>query len=95
MLRGNGGKKIFFDDEDREHFYWLIHEGIKRYDHQIHGFCLMDNHLHMAIQVGETPLSKIMQNLSFRYTRWIICQRRHSSLAYKSPATYENMMSVH
>ena len=71
MLRGNGGKKIFFDDEDREHFYWLIHEGIKRYDHQIHGFCLMDNHLHMAIQVGETPLSKIMQNLSFRYTRWI------------------------
>ena len=71
MLRGNGGKKIFFDDEDRKHLYWLIHEGIKRFDHQIHGFCLMDNHIHLAIQVGDIPLSKIMQNLSFRYTRWI------------------------
>jgi hypothetical protein len=31
----------------------------------------MTNHIHIAIQVGETPLSRIMQNLSLRYTTWI------------------------
>ncbi len=71
ILRGNHGKKIFFDDEDRKYFFWLINEGVKRFNYQVHSFCLMDNHIHLAIQVGEIPLSKIMQNLSFRYTRWI------------------------
>ncbi|MFN2356956.1 MAG: transposase [Desulfotignum sp.] len=32
---------------------------------------VMKNHVHLAIQVGETPLSQIMQNVSFRYTRHI------------------------
>jgi len=31
----------------------------------------MTNHIHLAIQAGETPLSRIMQNLSLRYTTWI------------------------
>lgn len=31
----------------------------------------MTNHLHLAIQVGEKPLSRIMQNFSARYTRWV------------------------
>lgn len=31
----------------------------------------MTNHAHLAIQVGETQLSRIMQNLSLCYTTWI------------------------
>ena len=71
MLRGNGGQNIFFDDDDRHHFYFLLAQGVARYGHRIHGFCLMGNHVHLAIQVGDEPLAKIMQNLSFRYTRWV------------------------
>jgi REP element-mobilizing transposase RayT len=76
MLRGNGGQDIFSDGEDRSRFYFLVQEGIERYGHRIHAFCLMDNHIHLAIQVADTPLSRIMQNLSFRYTRWINCRQR-------------------
>ncbi len=71
MLRGNGGQDIFFDDEDRYRLYLLIQQGMERYGHRIHGFCCMTNHIHLAVQVAEDPLSGIMQNLSFRYTRWI------------------------
>ncbi len=71
MLRGNGGQDIFFNAEDRNHFYLLMQQGISRYGHRIHGFCCMTNHVHLLIQVADEPLSKIMQNLSFRYTRWI------------------------
>lgn len=71
MIRGNGGQDIFFDTDDRSHFYLLLQAGLSRYDHRIHGFCCMPNHVHLLIQVGGEPLSKIMQNLSFRYTRWV------------------------
>ena len=71
MLRGNGGQDIFFSAEDRTHFFLLMQQGISRYGHRIHGFCCMTNHVHLLIQVADEPLSKIMQNLSFRYTRWI------------------------
>jgi putative transposase len=71
MLRGNAGQEIFFEDADRYRFYLLLQEGVERYGHRIHAFCLMSNHIHLAIQVGDIALSRIMQNIGFRYTRWI------------------------
>jgi hypothetical protein len=41
-------------------------------------FCLMTNHIHLAIQVADVPLSRILQNLSFRYTRWVNWRRHRS-----------------
>lgn len=71
ILRGNHGEQIFFSDKDRAYFYFLLEEGVNRFDHRIHAFCLMTNHIHLIIQVNEIPLSKIIQNLAFRYARWI------------------------
>lgn len=71
IMRGNARQDLFFDDKDRYRFYLLLQEGVERYGHRIHAFCLMTNHVHLAVQVGEIPLSRIMQNLGFRYTRWI------------------------
>lgn len=71
MVRGNGGQDIFADDEDRCRFYLLLQEGVEKFGHRNHAFCLMNNHVHLAIQVGEKPLSRIMQHLCFRYTQWV------------------------
>jgi len=71
MLRGNGGSDIFLDDQDRYRFYLLLQEGVERFGYRIHAFCLMSNHIHLALQVGTVPLSRIMQNLSFRHARWV------------------------
>jgi REP element-mobilizing transposase RayT len=71
ILRGNGKQDIFFDAPDRYRFYLLLQEGVERFGHRIHAFCLMTNHVHLAVQVADQPLSRIMQNLSFRYTRWV------------------------
>ena len=45
ILRGNAGQTIFFDDKDRTHLYLLLQEGIERFGHRVHGFCLMTNHV--------------------------------------------------
>jgi len=71
MLRGNAGQNIFFDHQDYSIFEQLVAEGVERFNHQVHGYCWMSNHIHMVIEVADIPLSKIIQNLSFRYTRWI------------------------
>lgn len=71
IFRGNGGQDVFLTDADRYRFYLLLQEGTHRFGYRVHAFCLMTNHIHLALQVGDIPLSRAMQNLSFRYTRWI------------------------
>jgi len=70
ILRGNAGQDVFFDAADRSRFYLLLQEGSERFGCRIHAFCLMTNHIHLAVQVGNIPLSRVMQNLGFRYTQY-------------------------
>ena len=71
ILRGNAQQDVFFTPADRRCFYELLTEGTARFDYRVHAFCLMTNHLHLALQVGDLELSAGMQNLSFRYTRYL------------------------
>jgi putative transposase len=78
ILRGNARQDIFSDDSDRSRFYLLLQEGTERFGHRIHAFCLMTNHVHLIVQVADKPLSRIMQNLAFRYTRWVNWRQNRS-----------------
>jgi putative transposase len=71
ILRGNARQDIFFAPEDRTEFYDLLAEGVRRFGYRVHAFCLMTNHVHLALQAGEESLSRGMQNLAFRYTRHV------------------------
>jgi transposase len=42
ILRGNGGQDIFFSKNDRTKLYLLLQEGMERFGHRIHAFCLSD-----------------------------------------------------
>jgi len=90
MLRGNGGDDIFFTPEDRYRLYLLIQEGVERYGFRMHAFCLMSNHFHLAVQVGDKPLSRIMQNLAFRYARWI--NRRYERIGHLFQGRYHALL---
>ena len=71
VLRGNAQQDIFFTPSDRAVLYELLANGVSRFGFRVHAFCLMTNHVHLGIQVGEEPLSVGMQNLAFRYTQYI------------------------
>jgi len=71
ILRGNAGQPIFFDDRDRYRLYLLLQYVGEKFNCRIFGFCLMTNHIHLVVQTGDISLSRIMQNLSLRYTKWI------------------------
>lgn len=71
ILRGNAGQQIFFDDQDRYRLYLILQYIVDTFGCRVHGFCFMTNHIHLVVQIGDVPLSHIMQNLSLRYTKWI------------------------
>lgn len=69
-LHGNANREVFLDDTDRTRFLLLVQEGIEKFGHKVYGYCLHSSYLQLVIEVDETPLSRIMQQLGFRYTRW-------------------------
>jgi REP element-mobilizing transposase RayT len=68
-LRGNLRSDIFLDDEDHRSFLALLAEGTGRFGYRVHAFCLMTNHVHLALEQGERPLSRGLQNLASRHAR--------------------------
>ncbi len=76
MLRGNGGQVIFPNANEGAAFLALLAAGVGRYGFRCHGYCLMPNHVHLVLQAGAIPLSRAMQNLSFRYSRHINARER-------------------
>ncbi|MDP3939055.1 MAG: transposase [Deltaproteobacteria bacterium] len=87
MLRGNAGADLFFSDRDRVLLEGLIAEGVARFAHRVHAYCWMTNHLHLAIQVGAVPLSKVIHNLAFRYAGWL--NRQQGGVGHVFQRRYE------
>lgn len=90
IVRGNCRQTIFLDDDDRYRFYLFLQAGTERFHHLIHAFCLMSNHVHLVIQVDDIPLSRIMQNLSLRFTRWI--NWRHGRVGHLFQGRYKSIL---
>lgn len=69
ILRGNARRNIYADEADRLLWQQLIAEGIERWEHRIHAYCWMTNHVHMAVQAAEAPLAGFIGSLASRYAR--------------------------
>lgn len=70
ISRGNARQDIFLDDDDREHFVTRLRRCAERFAVRCHGYCLMPNHYHLIVRVGELPVSGMMQQLNGSYTQW-------------------------
>jgi REP element-mobilizing transposase RayT len=63
MARGVEGREIFIDDRDRSGFLDHMLRLRSEMPHSILAYCLMGNHFHFAIRVGNIPLFRIMHRL--------------------------------
>lgn len=68
-LRGNHRQDIFFSLDDRSLLTRIVREILADCGAQLHAYCYMTNHIHALLQVGDTPLSKIMLLMAGRYAR--------------------------
>lgn len=77
MLRGNGGRLIFSDDEDRTRFCLMLQKAAEEYLIVIHAFCFMNNHVHLILEPTTTPLSKGVQSVAGRYAQYFNRRYKH------------------
>ena len=69
IARGNRRERIFRDEKDYQLYLNFLREYKDRYGFYLYAYTLLPNHVHLLIEVGQYPLSRLMQNLQFRYTR--------------------------
>ncbi|MCC5793649.1 MAG: transposase [Chromatiales bacterium] len=69
ILRGNHRREIFSEHNDFLDFEKLLREALMRYGAQLHAYCYMPNHVHLAIRVSEEPLGSVMHLVASRYAR--------------------------
>ncbi|MFQ5847786.1 MAG: transposase [Candidatus Methylomirabilales bacterium] len=70
ISRGNQGQAIFKSDHDRQTCLRLLAETWRGHAFRLYAFVLMGNHIHLVLEVGASPLAKIMQTLQYRHTRY-------------------------
>jgi REP-associated tyrosine transposase len=74
-LRGARQLPIAFDDRDRSLYVRLLAMTVRRFGWRCLAWCLMPNHVHLAIQIAVANLSNGMYFLNHAYARWL--NRRH------------------
>ncbi len=89
-LYANGNQRIFTDAIDRTRLLLLIQEGIEKFGHRVHAYCLMPTCLRLVVEVDEVPLAKVMQQLGFRYTRWF--NDRHNQAGHLFQGRYQAIL---
>jgi putative transposase len=70
IARGNQRQDIFLAEEDFKTYLSYLSEYKSKYSFYVYAFALMRNHVHLLVEVKDTSLSRIMQVLQFRYTRF-------------------------
>ncbi len=70
IVRGNERKAVFRDDSDREDYLRRLAHYREKFGFRLLEYCLMSNHVHLAIERGRDPLSRIMAGLQSSYTQY-------------------------
>lgn len=68
--RGNNKQNIFYDDNDRKYFLFLLKKFSKKFNIRIHSYTLMENHFHLQIEDIEENISIFMGTLCSVYARY-------------------------
>jgi len=89
-LRGNHRQYIFFAPADRCLFTDTVAEVISRFNARVHAYCLMTNHVHLLVQVGEAPLGRLMLRIASHYARTI--QKRFATTGHLFERRYHAVL---
>jgi putative transposase len=79
-LRGNHREPIFREPGDPARLDGIVGDACERDGARVHAYCWMPNHIHLLVEVGDTPLGRPMQRIASRYARHV--QRRSETTGH-------------
>jgi REP element-mobilizing transposase RayT len=90
IARGNERRDVFHDDSDREDYLERIARYRERFGFRLYAYCLMPNHVHLAVEQGAASLSAFMQALQSSYTQRF--NRRHARVGHLFQGRYKSFL---
>lgn len=70
MMRGINKQRIFKDQDDNTRFIQTLEQYKDKSGYRIYAYCLMVNHVHLLLKVGEEPLEQVMRRICGSYVYW-------------------------
>ena len=86
--RGAGKRIIFEDDEDRLRYIRALSTNLKTNEGRLLAWCLMDNHVHLLVQMEIHALSNLMQRLHTTYAQYF--NGRHGHIGHVFQGRYDS-----
>lgn len=90
IARGNNKENIFYKNADKAMYLDLLKKYRDKYDFLLYAYALMDNHLHLLIEVRDNPLSGIMQGLQLSYTQYF--NKKYDRVGHVFQQRYKAML---
>jgi putative transposase len=85
--RGNERRALYRDDADRDEYLARLAHYRRKFGFRLLSFCLMGNHIHLAVRAGQEPLSRVMAGLHSSYAEWF--NRRHDRVGHLFQGRYK------
>lgn len=70
IWRGINQQVIFEDDGDRYFFLNVVKKYKEVSGFKLFAFCLMTNHVHMLIEIGDEPIEIVFKRIGSSYVKW-------------------------
>jgi REP element-mobilizing transposase RayT len=90
ICRGNQRQKIFRNDRDRKRYLELLAKLKQAYGFRVHAYVLMENHVHLLLEAGKVPLSRVMQRFGSGYTQYF--NWRHKLVGHLFQGRYKAIL---
>lgn len=89
-LRGNHRCPVFYAATDRDLLDRIVERTLSDLDARLHAYCWMTNHVHLLLQVADTPLGQVMQRIASHYAR--VVQRRLQTTGHLFERRYHSLL---
>jgi REP element-mobilizing transposase RayT len=90
IARGNQRQKIFKDATDFQKYLQFLTIYKNRYSYHLYAYVLMSNHVHLLIETGDIPLSRILQGINQSYTMHF--NRRYRTVGHLFQGRYKAIL---
>jgi putative transposase len=87
IARGNEQRDVFRSDSDREFYLRRLAHYRDRFHFRLYAYCLMTNHVHLALETGPVLLSRIVLALHGSYAQAF--NRRHERVGHLFQGRYK------
>jgi putative transposase len=90
IARGNEQRDVFRDDSDRELYLCRLARYQTQFRFRLYAYCLMTNHVHLALETGPVPLSRIVLALHGSYAQAF--NQRHGRVGHLFQGRYTALL---